>query len=332
MGPLGIVGIVLGSVAFLLLIIEEIAIELVMFKMFNHRGDGCLRFNYPMPSDFENLNKKKLYIKSKKNMLIGFEYKDKSIANYKGIILFSHGVGAGQEYLLGLLNKFCLDGYIVIAYDHSGSMRSTGPRIRDLSQCLGDGERVYKWLDKQEEYKQYDLFVAGHSWGAFTAMNLLNIHKNRIKKCVAIAGFNSHIDMALGQNKTFKLMTPGLIIYDLIHHGKYAFWNSSKALRHTKAEVLCLHGGNDVVVPLKDSYEKYVKISKKHANIHVNFYDGKGHNPFLTIESEQIQADLSQGLGMLGQGEPAYDLYNDYKKTYLIDNDVAQDMLDFLNK
>ena len=79
MGPLGIVGIVLGSVVLLVLIIEEVAIELVMHQMFNHRGDGCLRFNYPMPSDFENLNKKKFYIKSKKNTLIGFEYKDKNI-------------------------------------------------------------------------------------------------------------------------------------------------------------------------------------------------------------------------------------------------------------
>ena len=316
----------------LLLMLLEVLVEVVMFKMFDHRGDGCLRFGYTLPSDFPHLAQKKCYIKSRRNTIMGIEYKSKDIDKYKGVILFAHGIGSGHEYILSLLNKFCLDGYIVFAYDQSGSMRSTGKKVRDLSQCLGDVERVYKWLNKQEEYKQYDLYVMGHSWGGFTALNALNIRNNRIKKCIAIAGFNSHIDAALGQNPLFKVLTPGIILYDLIHHGKHAFWSSSRALRHTKAEVLCLHAEYDKMVPLKDSYEKYLKVAKKRKNIQINYYEGKGHHPFLTWESEEQQNKLSEGLGLLGQGEPGYDLYNDYQKTYHVDDEVVRDMLEFLNK
>ena len=49
----------------------EIFIELIMRKMFSHRGDGCLRFSYPMPSDFPHLSKQKFSVKSHKNVING---------------------------------------------------------------------------------------------------------------------------------------------------------------------------------------------------------------------------------------------------------------------
>lgn len=323
--------IIIVSIIIFITVIIEIFIELIMRKIFSHRGDGCLRFSYPMPSDFPHLSKQKFSVKSHKNVINGIIYKDINQSSYKKIIILSHGLGAGHEYLLFLINRLCLDGFIVVSYDQIGSMRSTGLRVKDLTQSLGDFEKVYKYIINDKQYKQYDIVVMGHSWGAYTSLNSLNIKNNRIKKCVAFAGFNNQTMLICGFAKFLCFFYPFLFLNDLIHHGKYALCSSVQGLKKTNAEVMCIHGDKDIVVNLKNSYELYKKVANKKKNIHPVLYENKGHHPFITYESEQLQNKLSNGLGLLGENEPAYDLKNNYFETYILDEQVINDVLKFLN-
>ena len=81
--------IIIVSIIIFIAVIIEIFIELTMRKMFSHRGDGCLRFSYPMPSDFPCLSKQKFSVKSHKNVINGIIYKDINQSSYKKIIILS---------------------------------------------------------------------------------------------------------------------------------------------------------------------------------------------------------------------------------------------------
>ena len=82
--------IIIVSIIIFITVIIEIFIELIMRKMFSHRGDGCLRFSYPMPSDFPHLSKQKFSVKSHKNVINGIIYKDINQSSYKKIIILSY--------------------------------------------------------------------------------------------------------------------------------------------------------------------------------------------------------------------------------------------------
>ena len=65
----------------LILILLIILIEKSFAQSFYKRGDGVTCIDYALPSEFDNLLKRKTAFKSKKETLRGFVYKDKSITN-----------------------------------------------------------------------------------------------------------------------------------------------------------------------------------------------------------------------------------------------------------
>ena len=87
-------------------------------------------------------------------------------------------------------------GYMVLSYDHSGCMKSEGNSTGGFGQSLCDLNDCINSLKQNEKYNNMKISVVGHSWGAFSTMNIPYFH-NDVKHVIAMSGFIS-IKQVLG--------------------------------------------------------------------------------------------------------------------------------------
>ena len=100
---LKIVIIVLAIIIAILFIITK----LILNQVFGKRCEGNPNLKYFTADDFEELDSKKIEFKSnKEQMLRGFIYTNKNIKEYKGIVVFVHGMGAGHLSYTTEINTF----------------------------------------------------------------------------------------------------------------------------------------------------------------------------------------------------------------------------------
>ena len=85
-------------------------------------------------------------------------------------------------------------GYLVFAYDHTGCMESGGDTPNGLSQSLCDLNDCIRQIKSDERFSSLGIRVMGHSWGAFSTLNISALHPE-ITHIVAMCGFVSVKDM-----------------------------------------------------------------------------------------------------------------------------------------
>ena len=312
----------------LILILLIILIEKSFAQSFYKRGDGATCIDYALPSEFDNLLKRKIAFKSKKETLRGFVYKDKSVTNFKAVIVIAHGIGFGHFYLLNLVSYFAKNGYIVFCYDQASSGMSSGKRIDCMSRASLDIDNALKFKENDDELKNYDTYLFGHSWGGFAVLSALNL-KHKIKKVISVAGFNSEIDLAT--EATPKIKPFGFIIRlrNFIHYGRYAFFDAYKGIIKSPAKIRYYQGDKDLTISPKLGLEFFKKYEKD--NFEVIALKDKGHTPFINDESQKLQQEVLVDLGLLGGKEVDVSYFVDFRKLSLPDNDVYQSFLEFFD-
>ena len=68
--------------------------------------------------DFEDLENKEIEFKSNKGQTLkGYIYTNKNVNEYKGLIVFVHGMGAGHLSYTTEINTLAKAGFKVLAYD-----------------------------------------------------------------------------------------------------------------------------------------------------------------------------------------------------------------------
>lgn len=323
-----IILIVLGS----LLLLVAILIFIVdrMYRLFLYkRGDGDLRITYPsIPSD---LDAEYITIKGTKKMnLHGFIYKAKNLKRAKNLIVISHGIGAGHIYLRPMIRRFCLDGYIVLAFDQYASGMSEGRRIEALSTSVYDLHQVLEYVSKDEELSKYDIYLFGHSLGGFASECTLNFKNDKIKKIVSISGFNSEQSFITSSMKYLKPIGWLFTLRNALYAGRYAFYSFGSGLRRNKTtSVYYLQGEKDTIVNPEDSKALLDKFQRN--NLKAEFLPGHYHSPYNTIESEEKQNEVFKVFGMLGGGNAPSSLDINYEKYSIIDDEVYKKIIDFYN-
>ena len=242
----------------LILILLIILIEKSFAQSFYKRGDGATCIDYALPSEFNNLLKRKIAFKSKKETLRGFVYKDKSITNFKAVIVISHGIGFGHFYLLNLVSYFAKNGYIVFCYDQASSGMSSGKKIDCMSRASLDIDYALRFKENDDELKNYDTYLFGHSWGGFTVLSALNL-KHEIKKVISVAGFNSEIDLATATTPKIKPFGFIIRLRNFIHYGRYAFFDANKGIMKSPAKIRYYQGDKDLTISPKLGLEFFKK-------------------------------------------------------------------------
>lgn len=316
--------------------------KLILNIAFGKRCDGNPKLKYFTAKDFEGLNAKPIEFKSNKGQLLrGNIYTNEGIKEYKGLIVFVHGMGGGHLSYTTEINTFAKAGFIVMGYDNTGTFSSEGKNLSGFFQSVIDLKYALKFIEGNDKLNKYKISLVGHSWGAYTVCQILQFKPN-VNAVVAMSGFNNAAaiicDTAKSEtNINLNFLKPFITAINFIKFGMSGIKNTLDILKDTKVPVLLLHGDADKSVTLKNSLVK--DILKEKDNITIKIYKDRFHNVYQTKESEEY---LNTTFGKLSElskkykgkipEEEANKIYDniDYKKMTEEDKEVMGTIVEFL--
>ena len=158
-------------------------------KALYNRVDDNGNIFYFSSENFEGLEKEEYtFASSRGHELKGYFYFYKA---YKPnhLVIFDHGMGGGHRSYMKEIEMLAKKGYLVLAYDHSGCMESGGESTFGFPQSLMDLDDCIKSIKANPKYENFDLSVIGHSWGAYSCLNIASFHE--LKHIIAMSGFIS---------------------------------------------------------------------------------------------------------------------------------------------
>jgi len=172
------------------------------------------------------------------NKLQGYIYGE---GHEKGLVVISHGLGAGSVSYFTETRYFVDNGWCVFVFDNTGSHESEGKNTRGISQSLLDLRAALNYIDQDENLNALPLVLYGHSWGGYAVTAILN-ERDNVRAAVSIAGFS----------------TPGKAMYDFAENrtgiwGVMAFplfWGYHNILFGGNANISALDGINRTGIPV----------------------------------------------------------------------------------
>jgi uncharacterized protein len=297
-------------------------------QILNHRrSDGSPAYPYFKASDF-GVNEKPFSFQSGPWILRGSKYAF-GPGPYKAVLVFFHGYGAGRNAYAKPIALFARQGYLVYAFDYTGCMESEGPYIYGMGQVGKDQKAFFEWLDHDPEAKGLDRYVLGHSWGGYAALLASNpVYK--VKKIISIAGFNRVSDeyKALIPQEKSKLLFLLTRFYLWLRLKKWGNLAASDVIKNSTCSILYLQGDKDKMVTMDAGMNSLKKDLPNQKNILYEIVPNRGHQCFLTMESEDyVNSIFDQKLNS-PQADP--NLKMDLEKAGHENKELVQRMFDFL--
>lgn len=295
------------------------------------RCEGNANLKYLKAKNFDNLNARPIDFKSNKGQTLnGFLYSSAKVDSYKALIVFSHGMGAGHHAYTTEINYFAQKGYLVLAYDNTGSCLSEGKKLYGFAQGVIDLKHALKFVESREDLKELPLLLAGHSWGGYSVCNVSAITpKNNIKGIVAFSPFNS-LNKLINDNAKQKakidlsLLYPFFDIINFIRFGKAGILRSCDSIDNSSIPTLVMHGGNDLQVTLKNSPVGLKNRISNNPNARTVLYESKYHNVYLAKDAEQYLIDTFAKIENLGENTPeAYEIYQNIDYSLITKEDLT---------
>ncbi len=255
---------------------------------------------YETLEDYPDLDATYVKFKSKGCILDGFFVTNKNIKDYKAVIVMAHGIGCSRANYMARYDYFARKGYIVFAYDCTGTCKSEGRDIKGLPQSQLDLENAIKYVGTVEELKNYKILVYGHSWGGYAAATVLNNKKcaEKITAVVTCSGFNDiwnivYYQVAKYTTKMILLAKPWLYLHFIVFYGKRALYTGIGGINKYKGDVLVMHSKDDKTVRYHDS----VAIHKdKCTNPNAKFviFEDRGHTLARPVEIENEIKEINK--------------------------------------
>ncbi len=273
------------------MIFEKKIIKIYESMMLNRCDDNGNVF-YFSAEDFPGLEKENYSFKSSLGHTLNgcfYSYPD-AIADR--MIIFEHGMGGGHRSYMKEIERLCFHGYLVFAYDHTGCMESGGDTTRGLAQSLHDLDDCIKTLKNDAKYRSCDISVVGHSWGGFSAMNILSLHPD-ISHIVVISGFVSAEKMI---NSFFSgLLKPYrkcIMNLETKANPDYVKFDGVQTLLNATQKVLLVYSDNDNLCKKEAHFDELKsKLSDKN-NITFLLEKNKGHNPNFTEQAVKYKDEF----------------------------------------
>ena len=324
------------------LLLFVVAVKIMDFAGLSKRCEGNENLKYLKAKNFDNLNALPVSFKSDKGQTLnGFVYSSAKIDNYKALMVFSHGMGAGHLAYTTEINYFAQKGYLVLAYDNTGTCTSEGDKLYGFAQGVIDLKHALDFVKTRDDLKDLPLVLCGHSWGGYSVCNVSAIVKDtEIKGIVAFSPFNSMNklirDNAKLQTKlNLSIFSPFFDVINLIRFGKTGVLRSCDSIDNNEIPTLVLHGGNDLQVTLKNSPVGRKKEISNNPNVRTILCDSKFHNVYLAKDAEQYLNDTFAKIAALGENSPeAYEVYQniDYSLITKEDLTIMDTVSDFLEE
>lgn len=281
------------------MLFEKKILDIYRSQFFSRCDDAGLA-HYFSAADFPGLRQQEFSFPSRLgHTLKGWFYCYDEIISGR-LIVFEHGLGGGHRSYMKEIEMLCRHGYLVFAYDHTGCMESGGENTRGLSQSLVDLQDCLKALKATPGFRELDISVMGHSWGAFAAMNIGVLYPE-ISHIVAMCGYLSVEEMA-GQffSGILKGFRKPVLKLEQASNPEFLKYNALQSLSETGARVLLIYSANDKIVNREIHHDALKKALAGKPNIRILLEENKGHNPNYTADAVtylgQYVADLTRKL------------------------------------
>ncbi|MBQ7915718.1 MAG: alpha/beta fold hydrolase [Firmicutes bacterium] len=319
--------------------------QMILNKVFGNRCEGNPNVKYFQGADFPGLLQTPISFPSNRGQkLRGFLYYTQQ-PDYKGLVIFVHGMGAGHTAYTTEINTLAQDGYIVLGYDNTGTMLSDGASLGGFPQAFWDLQGAVTFVKNSSQLHHHPLFLVGHSWGAYTVANFTHL-KEKINGVVAMSPFDSIPDIMTNLvssqiGKNMSILKPFFLLATLIEFKEMAFYRPSYSLQKAQCPVLLLHGDQDPMAPLSVSPVAFREALTDNPNVRIQICPGKAHNVYNTVEAEKYMAEVFAGYTQLeknyNQQVPPeirreYFEKADFRRMTEEDPAVMTQILDFLNQ
>lgn len=318
--------------------------KLILKVVFGKRCEGNPKLKYFTANDFKGLTAKPIEFKSNKGQVLrGNIYTAENITDYKGLIIFVHGMGGGHLSYTTEINTFAQAGFKVIGYDNTGTCSSEGNSLGGFFQAVIDLNYALKYVKENLELNQYPVTLVGHSWGAYAVCQVLQF-KPRIQSVVAMSGFNN-VSRVLSDNvhnetkMNLSFMRPFVTIINYLTYGKGAVKQSIDVIKESNTPVLLLQGDADKSVLFENSI--VAKCTAEMKNVQTIVFNNRCHNIYQTEASERYLNDTFKNLSNLSKQykgkipeEKCNEIYDniDYEKMTEEDSKVMNIIINFIEK
>lgn len=298
-------------------------------KKFLVRSDYNKAVHYFTHHDFPRLNARLYsFLGNRGQRLVGsfYYYGDMDMTR---VIIFEHGMGSGHLAYMKEIESLARHGYTVLSYDHTGSGNSEGENICSFSQSLADLDCLIKSLSTDDIYHGMKISVVGHSWGAFSALNIGALH-SEITHIVALSGFISVKEMSdqfLGWLSRF--YTPTILRLEEKANPEYYGKNSIESLKVSRVKAMIIHSEDDKTVHYKRHFLPMKEALQNRENTHFLSFSDRGHNPNFTSAAVKyketffldLQAKLKANELVTDEDKQAFK--NSYDWNRMTEQDVA---------
>ena len=181
--------IVVGGLAAIFVVVSFALINHFMKQYFN-RSEQKKSSEYMRWADYEDFERETVTFPSGDETLTGYIYgKD----NTKGLVVVSHGLGSDSEGYIGETKYFVDNGFMVFAYDNTGSGASTGDSCVGLVQSVIDLDNALIYVEQNPVFDGLPICLYGHSWGGFATTAILN-YDHDIIAVASLAGYNNSLE------------------------------------------------------------------------------------------------------------------------------------------
>lgn len=272
--------------------------------MMHKRCDDTETVFYFSPEDFEGLGAEPYSFKaSAGHTLKGYIYEYVS-PNPHRLIVFDHGFGGGHRAYMKEIELLCRHGYRVLSYDHTGCMESGGDSPNGLAQSLCDLNDCIGAIKADERFKGLDISVMGHSWGAFSTLNISALHPE-ISHIVAMCGFVSVTEM-MGTffSGIMKGYRKPVLQLEKESNPVFFEYNAIKSLSSSNVKALLIYSEDDQMCR-KKHYDMLKSGLEDKENIKFMLVSGKGHNPNYTSEAVKYLGEFGKARAKLARNKKA---------------------------
>lgn len=264
--------------------------------------------------------------------LAGYRYSKENLVP-RGVVIMAQGLELGGHCVnMDAADYFTSNGYLVFAYDATGTDKSEGESVIGMQQGVIDLNHAISYVEQDSELNKYPLVLYGHSWGAYCVCAVLNVHPE-IKAVAAVSGFNKPADFyKTGLESLSPFLGPYFNLFEKIRFGKYADYSSLSGFANTKAGIMIIQSRDDRNVPEASGYDQYYAKYGDDARFRFKLYEDRGHMFIFYTDAaraydRQYMYEETSLLTEYGQTHP-------FDKTigYEVDPDFFGNILDFFNE
>ena len=266
------------------MIFEKKVVDMYRSQMYIRCDDMGTAY-YFSSDDFEGLHKFPLSFKAQAgHTLQGYFYHYDNPKPGR-IVVFDHGMGGGHRSYMREIEVIARQGYLVFAYDHTGCMESGGENTNGFAQSLSDLDCCLKALKSDNGYENEEITVIGHSWGAFSTMNIAAFHPD-VKHIVAMSGFVS-VERMVNQffGGVMKGFAKAVYALEKRSNPKYVSLDAVETLSGRDVKALIIHSADDPTVKKEHHFDVLRNVLAGRKNVTFWLTNGKFHNPNYTEKS-----------------------------------------------